>query len=43
VLLHVIRGFESLDIAHYNEVFDPIRDLETIEQEMLLMVRICCF
>eukprot|EP01040_Poterioochromonas_malhamensis_P013006 gene13006-14262_t len=37
VLLHVIRGFESQDIAHYDEEFDPIRDLEMVEQELLLM------
>lgn len=35
-LLHVVRVFENPDIAHAEDSIDPIRDIETINMELLL-------
>lgn len=35
----MIKGYESTEIAHWEEIYDPIRDLEMVEQELLLMVK----
>lgn len=35
-LVHVVRCFESSDIVHVDGVVDPIRDIETINTELLL-------
>jgi hypothetical protein len=35
-LLHVLRCFEDADITHVEGSVDPIRDIETIEAELLL-------
>src|SRR5918996_689126 len=33
---HVVRCFESTDITHVEGSVDPIRDIETIETELML-------
>jgi GTP-binding protein YchF len=33
---HVVRCFESADIAHVEGTVDPLRDIETIETELML-------
>ena len=38
VLLHLIRAFESDDNAHYDEVLDPMKAMQTVNQELLQMV-----
>ena len=35
-ILHVVRCFEAPDIVHVSGSLDPIRDLETVETELLL-------
>ncbi len=35
-IIHVVRCFENDDIAHVDGKIDPIRDIETIETELLL-------
>ncbi len=35
-ILHVVRCFEDDDIAHVDGDVDPVRDIETIETELLL-------
>ena len=35
-IIHVLRCFESDDITHVDGTVDPIRDLETIETELLI-------
>lgn len=35
-LLHVVRCFEDPDVIHVDGAVDPIRDIETIETELLL-------
>ncbi|TVM16873.1 redox-regulated ATPase YchF [Oceanidesulfovibrio indonesiensis] len=35
-ILHVVRCFEDGDVAHVDGSVDPIRDIETIETELLL-------
>lgn len=35
----MIKGFQNLDVAHWDEAFDPIRDYEVVENELMLMVR----
>lgn len=35
-ILHIIRTFEASDIVHVDGGVDPIRDIETIETELLL-------
>ena len=35
-IIHMIRCFDSSDIQNVNPTVDPIRDLETIETEMML-------
>ncbi len=35
-ILHVVRCFEDADIAHVDGQVDPLRDVETIETELLL-------
>lgn len=35
-ILHVVRCFESSDIVHVDGSVDPIRDIETIETELIL-------
>ena len=35
-IIHMIRCFESDDIQNVNPTVDPVRDLETIETEMML-------
>ena len=35
-VLHVVRCFEDEDIAHVDGAVDPIRDIETIDTELLL-------
>jgi len=35
-ILHVVRCFENQKVNHINETVDPIRDVETIETELLL-------
>ncbi len=35
-IIHMVRCFESDDIQNVNSTVDPIRDLETIETEMML-------
>ncbi len=35
-VLHVVRCFEDDDVTHVDGVVDPLRDLETIETELLL-------
>ncbi len=35
-LLHVVRCFEDENIAHVDGSIDPVRDIETIETELLL-------
>jgi ribosome-binding ATPase YchF (GTP1/OBG family) len=34
----MIRGYQSLEVAHWDEAFDPIRDFEMVENELMLMV-----
>jgi len=38
-LLHVIKGFESEEIAQYQEIFHPLQQLQMLEQELIQMVR----
>ncbi len=35
-ILHVVRGFEDDDVTHVDAHVDPVRDIETIETELLL-------
>ncbi|MFO0556111.1 MAG: redox-regulated ATPase YchF [Polyangiaceae bacterium] len=35
-ILHVVRCFESSDVVHVDGSIDPIRDIETIDTELLL-------
>jgi hypothetical protein len=35
-LVHVVRCFESSDIVHVDGTIDPVRDIETINTELLL-------
>lgn len=35
-ILHVVRCFENEDVTHVDGAVDPIRDIETIETELLL-------
>ncbi len=35
-IIHVVRCFEDEDITHVDTTIDPIRDIETIETELLL-------
>ena len=35
-ILHVVRCFEDTDITHVDDSVDPIRDIETIEMELML-------
>jgi GTP-binding protein YchF len=35
-LLHVVRCFEDDDVTHVDGTVDPVRDIETIETELLL-------
>jgi GTP-binding protein YchF len=36
ILVQVVRAFENKDIAHADETIDPLRDVETIDMELLL-------
>ena len=36
VLVHVARCFEDENISHVNNVIDPIKDIETVDTELLL-------
>ena len=36
--IHMIRCFDSDDIQNVNPTVDPIRDLEIIETEMMLLI-----
>ncbi len=36
VILHVIRAFDDPDVVHYSASIDPVRDLHTVNQEILL-------
>jgi ribosome-binding ATPase len=35
-ILHVVRCFENEDVTHVDGAVDPVRDIETIETELLL-------
>ncbi len=35
-ILHVVRCFENADVTHVDAHVDPVRDIETIETELLL-------
>ena len=35
--IHLLRGFDD-DLSHYEETIDPLRDLETYEQEIMKKV-----
>ncbi len=35
-ILHVVRCFENEDITHVDGALDPVRDIETIETELML-------
>jgi GTP-binding protein YchF len=35
-VLHVVRGFEGSDVVHVDGALDPLRDVETIETELVL-------
>jgi len=35
-VLHVVRCFEDADIAHVDGAIEPVRDIETIETELML-------
>ena len=36
VIVHVVRVFESTDITHVEETIHPVRDIETINTELIL-------
>ncbi|KAF2077164.1 hypothetical protein CYY_001549 [Polysphondylium violaceum] len=36
LILHLVRCFEDKDITHVSEEIDPVRDIETIEMELIL-------
>ena len=36
ILVQVVRAFENKDIAHTDDSIDPMRDIETIDMELLL-------
>jgi ribosome-binding ATPase YchF (GTP1/OBG family) len=36
VILHVVRCYEDENITHVENTIDPIRDIETIELELML-------
>jgi hypothetical protein len=38
IIIHVIRCFDNIHHAGYIEMFDPLRDLKYVEQEMMLKV-----
>lgn len=35
-ILHVVRCFESDEVAHVEDTIDPVRDMETVEMELIL-------
>ncbi|HEV8604546.1 MAG TPA: redox-regulated ATPase YchF [Tepidisphaeraceae bacterium] len=35
-ILHVVRAFESDEVAHSEGVIDPVRDIDTVETELVL-------
>jgi GTP-binding protein YchF len=35
-ILHVVRCFESDEVAHVEETIDPVRDIDTVETELIL-------
>ncbi|XP_009115125.1 obg-like ATPase 1 [Brassica rapa] len=35
-IFHVLRAFEDADIIHVDDIIDPVRDLETITEELRL-------
>ena len=35
-ILHVVRCFQSDDVAHVEGTIDPVRDMETVETELIL-------
>lgn len=35
-ICHVVRGFESTNVVHVEDVLDPARDIETIETELAI-------
>ncbi len=35
-ILHVLRCFESAEVAHHEETIDPVRDAELVETELML-------
>ena len=42
VLVHVLRGFEDDELTHYDEVIDPVRDMQVVNQELMLKVYDIC-
>jgi len=36
LILHLVRCFEDKDITHVSDEIDPVRDIETIEMELIL-------
>lgn len=38
VLLHVLRGFPNEDVSHFHETIDPIRDMNVLNQEIMMKV-----
>ncbi|MCY2951285.1 MAG: redox-regulated ATPase YchF [Planctomycetota bacterium] len=35
-ILHVVRCFDSDEVAHVEETIDPVRDIDTVETELIL-------
>ena len=39
VLIHLLRDFEDESVNHFCGTVDPMRDLEMVRQEIMLLVR----
>eukprot|EP01038_Epipyxis_sp_PR26KG_P006277 gene6277-8644_t len=37
VLLHIVRAYDNQDVVHYEGSIDPVRDINIVNQEILLM------
>ena len=38
IIFHIVRAYEDLSVVHYESSIDPVRDLNVVNQEILLMV-----
>jgi ribosome-binding ATPase YchF (GTP1/OBG family) len=43
IIIHVVRAYADESVVHYESSIDPVRDLNTVNQEILLMVMCCSY